>query len=299
MMTALTNLPATWTGIYHNCNSSSGGGGSEGGGNWTCNAYSDVLKTNWKIMPCVTERYYNNGNVFDVSDDEPGAGKWLNAHDGSRRHAGWDSSDTPLPLGDGTGVAGDPSENWTYNPNGVCDNIASGTEVMPLTSNKADLLDRIDELQGFGGTAGALGTTWAWYTLSPNWSSIWTGTSTPGPYAHLTTVGPSGAPLLRKVAVLMTDGGFNAFRNSKGEDQQMVSDYALDVCTAMKATGIEVYTVGFALDELAPAEAAIARSTLEACGTDVQHFYDTLNVVQLKTAFQAIGGKMMGLQLVW
>ncbi len=60
--------------------------------------------------------------------------------------------------------------------------------------------------------------------------------------------------VLRKVAILMTDGGYNAFRSGKEQDQQTVSDYAKDACTAMKAKGIEIYTVGFALNELTAAE---------------------------------------------
>ena len=77
----------------------------------------------------------------------------------------------------------------------------------------------------------------------------------------------------------------------------MVSDHAKDVCAAMKAKGIEIYTVGFALDQLTPAEATIARATLQACGTDASHFYETLDVPQLQTAFRAIGSKMAGLRL--
>lgn len=295
MMKTLTNLDATWSGLFHDCTASSGGGGSETNGDWTCTAYADIPVIDWKVMPCVTERYF--GGAFDLTDDAPGAGHWLNAHDGSRRQLSNDSSDTPLALGDGTGVAGDPAVHWNFRPDGYCGDIAEGNDIQPLTSNKATLIARINALQGYGGTAGALGTSWAWYMLSPNWNSVWTGESVPGSYAELAATSPGGAPALRKVAVLMTDGGFNAFRSGKGQDQQMVSDHAVSVCIAMKALGIEVYTVGFALDQLTSAEATIARATLTACGTDVSHFYETLDVPQLRTAFQSIGSHMAGLRL--
>ena len=99
---------------------------------------------------------------------------------------------------------------------------------------------------------------------------------------------PSGAPLLRKVAVLMTDGGYNTYRGWKGQNQQEVSNYAKQICTNMKAKGIEIFTVGFALDQLPANERTVAEATLKACGTDLQHFYDTLNVAQLQVAFRDI-----------
>ncbi len=95
----------------------------------------------------------------------------------------------------------------------------------------------------------------------------------------------------------MTDGGSNTYRGWKGQDQQTVSNYAIQVCTNMKAQGIEVYTVGFALDQLSAKEARIARATLQACGTDVSHFYETLTVPQLQAAFQDIALQMSSLYL--
>ena len=95
----------------------------------------------------------------------------------------------------------------------------------------------------------------------------------------------------------MTDGGFNTFRGWKDQNQQEVSDYAMQVCTNMKAQGVEVYTVGFALNELPGGERTIATATLQACGTDVHHFYSTLNVQELQSAFRDIALQMSGLYL--
>ena len=295
VMKTLTNLDATWSGLFHDCTSATGSSGSETEGTWTCSAYADIAAANWPIQPCVTERFADG--AYDVSDSAPGPGLWLNAHDGTRRMLSMDSTDVPLAFGQGTGVAGDPADHWNFRPDGACGDIAEGNDVTPLSTDKAALLARIDALQGYGGTAGALGTSWSWYMLSPDWGPVWSGASAPGSYSDLTTAQSNGAPLLRKVAVLMTDGGYNAMNANKEQDQQMVSDHAKDVCAAMKAKGIEIYTVGFALDQLTPAEATIARATLQACGTDVSHFYETLDVPQLQTAFRAIGSKMAGLRL--
>jgi len=94
-----------------------------------------------------------------------------------------------------------------------------------------------------------------------------------------------------------TDGGFNVLHSWKGQSQQQISDYAISVCNAMKARGIEIYTVGFMLNTLPASEAAIARATLAACGSDVQHFYDSLTTNDLETAFNQIGVKLTGVRL--
>ena len=52
-----------------------------------------------------------------------------------------------------------------------------------------------------GGTAGPVGTAWAWYTLSPNWASLW-----PRPIASRSAYDTAE---LRKIAILMTDGEYN------------------------------------------------------------------------------------------
>ena len=88
-----------------------------------------------------------------------------------------DSTDVPLAFGQGTGVAGDPADHWNFRPDGACGDIAEGNDVTPLSTDKAALLARIDALQGYGGTAGALGTSWSWYMLSPDWGPVWSGAS--------------------------------------------------------------------------------------------------------------------------
>jgi hypothetical protein len=65
----------------------------------------------------------------------------------------------------------------------------------------------------------------------------------------------------------------------------------------MKAQGIEIYAVGFALDELGASERAIATDTLKSCGTDLAHFYETLTVPQLQQAFKSIALQMSTLYL--
>ena len=110
---------------------------------------------------------------------------------------------------------------------------------MRLSSDQAALIEPIDGLTGKGSTGGALGTAFAWYMLSPNWISVWTGgnAGNADPYSHLTVTQSNGKPKLRKVAILMSDGVFNTRRGWDNQDQQDASDDAKAVCTAMKAKG--------------------------------------------------------------
>ena len=57
--------------------------------------------------------------------------------------------------------------------------IAAGATIVPLTNNKTTLKGAVDALIGQGGTSGHLGTGWAYYMLSPNWSSLLTGDASP------------------------------------------------------------------------------------------------------------------------
>jgi hypothetical protein len=133
--------------------------------------------------------------------------------------------------------------------------------------------------------------------ISPNWDKIWTGDATPGSYSDLTAKQANGAPVLRKVAVMMTDGAYNTIRFSKGENPVVISNHAKEICNGMKAEGIEIFTVGFALDQVGSAERTAAEDVLKSCGTDISHFYPTLTVPELKAAFRDIAVKVSPVRL--
>lgn len=291
IMKALTNMDATWSGWYNMCVDGSGSGASETNGNWTCNNYAVQLYPGWKIMPCVTERFYNATGAFDLTDDAPGSGAWLNAHDGGRMTVSEDSSDTKPASKLGKSKT-DAAEHWNYSSDGACADISNANLIMPLSSDITAMKARIDGLEAYGSTGGVLGTVWSWYMLSPKWDSIWSGESKPESYALLTQKTESGAPKLRKVAILMTDGAYNTYRGWKEQDPAYVSQNAVTVCENMKAKGIEVFTVGFALANLGGGDAALAQQTLQSCGSDIEHFYNTIDEYQLSKAFESIANKV-------
>ncbi len=302
LMQTLTGMPRTWSGwitTWTNCS---------GGSYYVGELYVDPSCTmvpkyvsNYKLMPCVTERVFEGGIGFDAGDSLPGSGNWINGHAGNRLPIGPDSSNKTLTAGSGTGASSaDPSGNWNYSSDGSGCMSQSGNEILPLTSRLSDVTDRLNTLNAFGPTAGALGVVWTQYLLSPNWSSIWTGNQKPGSYADTLTKQSNGSAALRKVAVLMTDGGFNTMRQQASNATsyvQSVSDAAVSVCTNMKNNGIEIYTVGFNLNALAAAEKTIALQTLQSCGTDLSHFYDSVDADQLAKAFRDIALKLTPVRL--
>jgi len=177
--------------------------------------------------------------------------------------------------------------------------------IVPMTSNKDSLKTVINSFVASGNTSGHLGTAWAWYLLSPNWANVLPAASKPQPYSMIQQVGEKGQPLLKKVAVLMTDGEYNyQYCNSTTPNTAgaTIPDYdtgnsganckspngtstnqARALCVAMKAAGITVYTVGFGLGSTGSAV-----DTLRGCASEPHMFYNTTTGDELRNAFRHI-----------
>jgi Flp pilus assembly protein TadG len=162
----------------------------------------------------------------------------------------------------------------------------SASEVFPLSRKKSDLKRMVRSLGAGGMTAGHLGTAWAWYLLSPEWSEAFEDDEKPAPYSELTELNASGGPKLRKIAVLMTDGIFNKQYTAVDSTTQ-----ARSICAQMKRTGIEIFTVGFAITD--PTVVA----TLQGCATNPSNYYEAGDGEGLKSAFRDIALKSAPLRL--
>lgn len=197
----------------------------------------------YHLTPCVAER--------------PGADKYTDAAPGPGNYV--------LP---------------TYQTNSSCYQPAANT-LTPLTNSKTTLHAAVQGMPTGGATAGHLGTAWAWYTLSPNWSNVFTGASAPAAY---------GTANLHKIAILMTDGEYNTQYNAQGIKSNVSSavndssvNQAKALCDGMKEKGITVYTVGF---DLGGNSTAI--NTLTYCATSPGHYYNADDGDELKQAFRDI-----------
>lgn len=186
---------------------------------------------------------------------------------------------------------------WHY---GSC----PSAKVMPLSSNKTTLKAHIDTLDDSGSTAGHIGLAWGWYMISPEWNSVWTGTSAPAAYAK---------PQLLKVVILMTDGVFNTpyCRGVAAKDADPNTGatgaanrincnsingdplvQAAKLCENIKKKGVIVYTVGFNVSS----DPDIT-NMMKNCATSAEYAYTPSGGTELKVAFRAIAQDINSLRI--
>ncbi len=235
--------------------------------------------TTLKGITCVTDRTGTEA----LTDAKPVAGATLSAYRGDTGNTARDNA-------------------WNYSATGEC----AVPEILPLTSDKDALKARIDSLPATGSTAGALGTAWAWYLLSPKWTGIWHVDNMPAPYSDIKTLDPKGLPKLQKVVVLMTDGIYNTTGGTNHGDgsteSTTISNRALSICNNMKAPGVDitVYTVGFHLGDN-----QLAIDTLRNCASRADsdpvgyssYFFNTTTGDELRGAFRHIALQLSTLRL--
>lgn len=163
--------------------------------------------------------------------------------------------------------------------------ICPPAEIEPLTSDKERLRSIVQDYRAGGWTAGHLGIQWAWNLVSPRWSGIWPGGSTPRAY---------DTPNLIKAVVLMTDGEFNtAYTGRPGLGAMMAEsyDHTEELCRNIKREGVIVFAVAFDLRE------PRARRALEDCASDDGFFHRAENEEELRRAYRNIAVKLTELRL--
>jgi Flp pilus assembly protein TadG len=184
--------------------------------------------------------------------------------------------------------------------------------IYPLSSNISKLKSEVDGYVATGSTAGQIGVGWGWYMVSPNFGSIWPSGSVPGPVNVLETL---------KAVVIMTDGEFNnpycqgvisqdaVDNGSAGSSDLQINCSApegdpftqsVEMCKAMKAAGVVVYTVGFDLDTNRGKDSKVdtAIEVMETCATTKdKHFFQPTNGTGLKDAFRSIGQDISRLRI--
>lgn len=156
--------------------------------------------------------------------------------------------------------------------------------IVPLSTDRAALKSAISKLPADGSTAGHLGTAWSYYLLSPKWADVFPAGRVGRAY---------GTKDNRKIAILMTDGQYNTFGGAN--NALASSKAALAACDAMKADGITVYTVGFALQGQAD-----AKDLLQSCASEVNGsaaFYDAENAAALSAAYADIARQILRIRL--
>lgn len=192
-----------------------------------------------------------------------------------------------------------PPPNADYNP---CPSVP----IMPLSDNRTALHGVINALTDGGSTAGQIGIAWGWYMLSPNFSYLWPAANQPMNYSEIHL----GQEVM-KVVIIMTDGDFNSRYNSgvlakdsgtgSGSSQYKIDENSHNgspytqsetLCTAMKAEGVIVYTVGFDIGGIAD-----AIDLMNDCATSPEHVFFPDSGTELKQAFRAIANEVAKLRI--
>ncbi|MGV3580404.1 pilus assembly protein TadG-related protein [Brevundimonas sp.] len=173
--------------------------------------------------------------------------------------------------------------------------------VRPLSSSISTIKSQIDTLTASGSTGGHIGVAWGWYTVSPNFNSMWSSSGAAGAYANDTL----------KAVVIMTDGEYNSSycsgvisqdstNGSGGSNTHINCDapngsafnQTQSLCTAMKNAGVIVYTVGFQV-----VDDQRARDLVNGCATSRDHVYMPTSGSDLRQSFQAIGRDITALRI--
>ncbi len=171
-------------------------------------------------------------------------------------------------------------------------NTCPASPLIPLTSNKALLLNAIDDMTVGGGTAGHIGIQWAWYLISPKWAD----------YVPAGSAAAEYTSTARKYAIIMTDGEFNIAyadlgnnETPRGQARKSMAK-AKKLCANMKQKGIEIFTIGFALTQ------NDARETMRDCASpdtdQMTYYYEASGGLELKKVYEDIATRIKQLRLV-
>ncbi len=197
------------------------------------------------------------------------------------------------------------SESWN-SAYDACPDV----ELVPLTANRSTLEDTIGDLDDGGGTAGQTGIAWGWYTLSPNWTSLWPTASDPETYDNEEVL---------KFAVIMTDGSFNLYYGEKdrttcsgkgkkktcstntyetevylpyADENDEPATAAKDLCDGMKDDGISIYSIYFDTGG-----SGFGEDLMEYCADDSSQFFSADSSDDLISAFGTIAKKIQAIYL--
>ncbi len=180
--------------------------------------------------------------------------------------------------------------------------------VTPITS-LSPYRDRveaaIDQMQphNFGGTMINIGLVWGWRAISPRWRGLWGGDT------------PASLPLdydepdMNKVIILLTDGmnvfnsvDYTAYRKRSegvlGTTSYSAATAELDsrtaqVCSAVKAAGVELYTITFQQND------PTVQNLMRSCASEPhdEHYFDSPTNEVLVENFKLIAGKLSKLRV--
>jgi len=187
----------------------------------------------------------------------------------------------------------DRNNNWPPVRSYKGPNLDCPVELLPLTTTKSTVSNKITQMDSAGITHINVGLVWGWRVLSPG--------------EPFTQGVPYDNEEYNKAIVLMTDGE-NTFSSSSygaygylsegrlGTTRSSTAENTLDsrtteVCDAIKAEGILIYTITFQVSS------NTSRNLMRGCATDTSKYFDSPNAATLTQTFRAIGKELSNLRI--
>lgn len=167
--------------------------------------------------------------------------------------------------------------------NGVM-NIRCGTPLLELTDNLPTVKSKIASLETDGDTYMPGGVVWGWRTLQDE-----------EPFKTKVTFDNEGVPVEpKKVMVIMTDGentrsqgGSEDYRHDfRTKSEADVKTAAL--CSAAKADGVTIYTIGYRLSDASPETQTLLRN----CASSPANNFGAANAGELRKVFLKISSSL-------
>jgi len=171
----------------------------------------------------------------------------------------------------------DVSDSLPVNSNDAteypADNDDCKTEtILPLTYDWDDLTDKIDDLDPDGNTNTTIGLSWGFNMLTPS--------------APLSAAAAYNPEKLNKVIVFLTDGDNTENRFTTNGDS--IDDRTDAVCAAIKAKGIQIYTI-----RVINGNATL----LKNCATNSTMYFNVTQASQLTSVFASIAQALSNLRV--
>ena len=158
-------------------------------------------------------------------------------------------------------------------------NVNCPVAMLPLTSNKQTILDKINALSASGNTYIPAGAMWGWATLS--------------------AIEPFSEPVdpdrtTKRYLVLMTDGANTispTYPYHNSGNATAANNLTRDVCTNIKNDNIEVFSIAFQVSN------STVKTLLQNCATSSDKYFDASNSTELSDAFDKIARQMTNLRI--
>ncbi len=155
--------------------------------------------------------------------------------------------------------------------------------ILPLTATQSTVNTAISGMTGDGWTYIPGGLAWGWSVLSSG-----------APFTEGVTDAELSSRNGKKTMILMTDGENTRSPDYPTHDAENIANanqLTDELCDAVKADKIEIYTIAFAVSDMT------IKHLLEDCGTTPDHYFEPDTASELIAAFDKIASNLRSISL--